>query len=114
VNRLCGGVLPCLGIVEGRRRKDIPLGGGNTLSSHQPDEILFAIPAVRNFAAELDLEEGRNTLLLTVAADGYMDQGMVKAKLPENLEVTVRFAKVNPFANRAKRRMHTAGMRCCR
>jgi hypothetical protein len=43
-----------------------------------------------------------------------MDHGMVKAKLPENLEVTVRFAKVNPFANRAKRRMHTAGMRCCR
>ncbi len=105
----CGGVLPRLGIVEGRRENDIPLGGGNALSIHRLDEIMFAIPAVRSFAAELNLGGGRSTLLLTVDSDGYIEQRMLKAKLPDNLEVDLRYGRVDPFANRAKRRIHMIG-----
>lgn len=103
----CGGILPRLGRVEGRRENALPLGGGRTLSIHQLDELLFALPAVRGFEAGLHREAGRNSLLLTVEAEVELDEEALMDRLPSGLEVRVRYAEASPFSHRGKRRIHT-------
>ncbi len=108
----CGGILPRLGRVEGRRENDLSLSGGGTVSIHQLDEMIFALPAVRGFNAVLRREGRRDILSLTVDADEPIDQGALRARLPGNPAIEVQYAEVNPFVPRAKRRIHAAGREC--
>jgi len=101
----CGGTLPRLGRVEGRRENAIPLGGGASLSIHQLDELVCAMPGVHGFQAGLRRAGGRITLELTVAAEGPLDPDRLRAGLPPGLAVEVRYAEVSPFADRGKRRI---------
>jgi len=104
----CGGILPRLGKVEGRRENDLLLAGGETISIHRLDELMFALPGVRTYEAGLRSEGGRDILSLTVDADGRPDLETIEAGLPAGLEIEMRYAELNPFAPRAKRRIHAA------
>jgi len=102
----CGGLLPRLGGVAGRRENTLPLGNGETLSIHQLDDLVFALPSVRAFEARLGREGGRPTLLLTVEALGELDTKALAAQLPNILNLQVRYGGVNPFSRRGKRCIH--------
>lgn len=102
----CGGLLPRLGRVEGRRENALPLGNGQTLSIHQLDDLVFALPPVRAFEARLGREGGRPTLFLTVEALGELDTKALAAQLPSILNLQVRYAEVSPFSRRGKRCIH--------
>ena len=102
----CGGVLPRLGRVEGRRENELPLGNGESLSIHRLDDLLFAQPPVRAFEAELERTEGRPRLVLTVDAQGPLDRDAVAARLPSGLELAWRRSALDPFASPGKRRVH--------
>ncbi len=106
---LCGGLLPRLGRVEGRRENALPLGNGQTLSIHQLDDLVFALPAVRAFEARLNREGGQSTLFLTVEADQHLDQEALATRLPSTLGLRMHYAKVSPFSRRGKRRIHVDG-----
>ncbi len=99
----CGGLLPRLGRVEGRRENEIECTGGETLSIHRLDELLFALPEVRNFRACLRWGGRRDTLLLRVDASGPVDTGHLSRRLPAGLAVVVESAEIPPFAGNAKR-----------
>ena len=105
----CGGILPRLGRVEGRRGNDLPLGEGRTLSIHALDELLFAMEGVRNFEAHLETRGERPALTLTMDAAGPLDPEALRARLPGPLEVRLRYAEVSPFARRGKRRLSWDG-----
>ena len=100
----CGGVLPRLDRVEGRREGRLPLPGGASLSIHQLDEIVFARPEVRAFEAEVT---GSHHLRLTVDSSRPLDPGDLAARLPAGLAWELCYREVNPFARRAKRRLRT-------
>jgi phenylacetate-CoA ligase len=102
----CGGLLPRLGRIEGRIESNIPVGGGQTLSIHQLDEIIFADPVVRGFDALLTHEGEGSTLHLTVDAYNCLDLASLAAKLPEGLGIEVKYGKADPFSHRGKRRIH--------
>jgi len=102
----CGGLLPRLGRIEGRFGSNISVGNNKTLSIHQLDEIVFADKNVRGFEALLKVEGERNTLHLTVDACGFLDTATLVAKLPRGLHIEVKYGKTDPFAHRAKRRLH--------
>ncbi|HWQ30410.1 MAG TPA: phenylacetate--CoA ligase family protein, partial [Negativicutes bacterium] len=59
----CGGILPRLDRVRGRSTNTIRLENGESISIHDLDEIMFAVPGLMNYSAKL---VGRNSLLLTV------------------------------------------------
>ncbi|HNX97339.1 MAG TPA: AMP-binding protein [Candidatus Aminicenantes bacterium] len=101
----CGGVLPRLDRVLGRAENEIPLRGGESLSIHRLDEVMFAFPAVRGYTAELLRENGREVLRLTVAAGRALAPAEVSARLPGGLEVELRYGAVSPFPMREKRRI---------
>lgn len=103
----CGGILPRLGRVEGRRENELLAGPGGTLSIHRLDELIFAQHEVRAYEAALDFEGRQATLCLTVEADGQLEQETLLANLPKGLALHVRYAGTSPFSNRAKRRIHT-------
>lgn len=81
----CGGVLPRLGRVEGRRDTRILLGSGASLCIHELDELLFAAPTLRGFEAELRRAKGGDVLILTIDACRHLDEGYIKAGLPSTL-----------------------------
>ena len=101
----CGGILPRLGRVEGRRENGILLCGGSELSIHLLDEVIFAMPGVRGFEAALGREAGKDTLRLTVHTDQPLEWPSLAALFPGEIEILVRYAEVNPFSNRAKRQV---------
>ena len=102
----CGSTLPRLGRVDGRRENDILLSGGKTLSIHQLDELLFAIPEVRGFDAELRREGDGSLLSLTVEADRGIEPALAAAAPLGGVAVEVRYAEVDPFPIKGKRRIH--------
>jgi phenylacetate-CoA ligase len=108
----CGGILPRLGRVEGRWKNDLPLNQGQALSIHQLDELLFAVPALRGFEAGLRREGDRNTLFLTIEADGVLEEDALAAQLPTALDLQVRYADASPFSRKGKRRIHADGGAC--
>ncbi|MDR3671404.1 MAG: AMP-binding protein [Holophaga sp.] len=103
----CGGDLSLLGRVEGRRENAIALGGGATLSIHQLDDLICAMPGVRGFNAGLGRKGGRPALRLTVASDRPLDLARLAEALPEALAVEVGYGEVDPFAQRGKRRIRS-------
>ena len=108
----CGGILPRLGRVEGHKENDIALGDGQTLSIHQLDELIYAIPNVRAFKASLCCEGDRSTLLLKVEAEGVLDEEALTAQLPAEVNLQMRYTEVSPFSHRGKRRIHANGEQC--
>lgn len=67
----CGGVLPRLDKVMGRLENTILLPGGNAISIHRLDEVLFACENVGDYAAEL---AGGQQLNLTIAGNADLDE----------------------------------------
>ena len=103
----CGGMSPRLGRIEGRYENDIPVGGGQFISIHQLDELLFADPAVRSFRASLVQAVGKNRLLLSIDSKESVDRTGLTAGLPGNLEISVEYGRIDPFSCRGKRRIQT-------
>lgn len=95
----CGGMLPRLGRVEGRRDNDINIGNDQTVSIHKLDEIIFAIPTVRSFYATLK----NKTLHLTIDSVDSLNQTFLKSNLPSELQIEIAYTKVDPFMKRGKR-----------
>jgi phenylacetate-coenzyme A ligase PaaK-like adenylate-forming protein len=100
----CGGPLPLLGPVEGRRDQAIRLEGG-TLTLQALDDRVYAQPGVRAFSAVLRRGRGPDRLVLTVDGDRAVDPDLLRTAVPEGLAVTVRRGTVDPFASRGKRRI---------
>jgi len=102
----CGGLLPRLGRIEGRISSSIKVDNSNTLSIHQLDEIIFANPIVRGFEASLKNDGENKTLQLIVDANGTIDLDSLKVKLPNGINIEVKYDKADPFSHRAKRRIN--------
>jgi phenylacetate-CoA ligase len=98
----CGGSLPRLGRVLGRYENQL---GSGTLSIHQLDEWLFAMPAVRAFEAGLRIEANQQYLQLAVESTNTLNERALAAQLPNGLSLQVRYAEVSPFSRRGKRRI---------
>jgi len=101
----CGGELPRLGRVEGRRENLIGLRGGGRLSIHALDELLFGIPSVRGFQAALRLEAGRERLVLTLDSSSAVDPDALRTLPLEDGQLELRYARLEPFTGGAKRRI---------
>jgi hypothetical protein len=94
----CGGPLPLLGPVEGR------LGAGAP-SIGQLDDLLCAQPGLRAFTAGLRRGGDRPVLVLTLAADPPVDPAILEPVLPPGMGLELRYAPLDPFADRGKRRI---------
>jgi phenylacetate-CoA ligase len=101
----CGGVLPRLGRVEGRRETDVQPGHGPTLSMHRLDDWLFAVPGMRAFSASLRTCGAEHTLELAVDADPPVQEAAVAAWLPDGVRLQIRQSMIDPFAGGTKRRL---------
>ncbi|MEI7597639.1 MAG: DVU_1553 family AMP-dependent CoA ligase [Bacteroidota bacterium] len=101
----CGCNLPQLGKLEGRIESTIPIGNDGTISIHLLDEIIFANSFVRGFNAALYLEANKNTLLLTIDSTDTIDFSAIKDKLPQELNIKIKYDSVDPFFTRRKRRI---------
>lgn len=102
----CGGTLPRLGRVTGRRENDLPLGDGQVLSIHRLDDALFGIPSIQAFTATLDRSRPRPLLTLTLETNGPVDANLLAESLPPNLETVLVHGDASPFTWRGKRRIH--------
>lgn len=100
----CGGVLPRLGRVGGRRENDLSLGDGPALSIHRLDDQLLGMPQVHGFTASLD--RSRSLLTLAVEAEGPVDTDVLAETLPRGLDLVLTYGEASPFARRGKRRIH--------
>lgn len=100
----CGGTLPRLGRVEGRRENDLPLRDGPALSIHRLDDRLLGMPQVRAFTATLDRD--RSSLTLSIEAEGPVDAGVLAEILPVGLQLVLTYGEASPFTRRGKRRIH--------
>ena len=98
----CGGILPRLDKVMGRRANMIFLESGMYLSIHELDEIMFAISGLKDYRAKL---MGGKELNLTVEADRELDEKNLTQKLPPCLEIKIEYAQVGPMEFTGKRRM---------
>ncbi|MFZ4462993.1 MAG: DVU_1553 family AMP-dependent CoA ligase [Bacteroidales bacterium] len=103
----CGGSLHRLGRIEGRIDNVFPVEDGKTISIHQLDEILFADPSIRCFNASLNNEGRKYTLQLTIDSNGLLDLSTLAAMLPQGLKIEVKYASVDPFSHRSKRRIYS-------
>jgi phenylacetate-coenzyme A ligase PaaK-like adenylate-forming protein len=100
----CGGPLPLLGRVEGRRDGDIALDGG-LLNMRGLDDLLCSQPGVSFFTAGLRRGTGRAVLVLTLAADHPLDPALLAPALPPGVDLELGYAPLDPFAHRGKRRI---------
>lgn len=94
----CGGILPRLDKVMGRSSNTIPLKNGRSINIHVLDEIMFAIPGLRGYNAEL---ADSCELLLTVDTSFELDEGLLQKKLP--CDVRIGYDRVAPFNGKGKR-----------
>jgi phenylacetate-coenzyme A ligase PaaK-like adenylate-forming protein len=104
----CGGPLPLLGRVEGRRDQAIPVPGG-VLTQALLDDLVYAQPGVRGFTTALGRDGDISRLELTVDAEQPLDPEAIQASLPRGLALSLRHAALDPFANRGKRRIRIIG-----
>ena len=101
----CGWTGPCLGRVEGRRENQLTLPGGGVMSIHQLDELMFEFEGLRGFEARLERLGDRERLFLVVDAQGQVDREALASGLAPGIDIDLRYAAVDPFVNRAKRRI---------
>lgn len=70
----CGSVLSRLGRVEGRLDGAVSIGRGHALTIAELDEVLFAVPGLFNYSAEVVRSEGKERLILSVYAGAAVDE----------------------------------------
>jgi phenylacetate-coenzyme A ligase PaaK-like adenylate-forming protein len=106
----CGGILPRLDKVMGRYANAIPIEGAGHLSIHRLDEVVFAVPGVRNYSAKLIISDRGNVLSLTVDATNNMDRdrflGYLNKSIARGVSLQVCYARVSPCTGTAKRRIY--------
>ncbi len=102
----CGSTLSRLGRIEGRYENDIPVYGNKTISIHQLDETLFAIPGIRSFDASLKNEEERRILHLDIDAGKGIDTELIRSNLPFDSGIKINLCKKDPFTHRGKRNIN--------
>jgi len=98
----CGANLPQLDKVTGRWANTISLPNGGSISIHQLDEIMFAIPGLRGYQAQLPAD---GELVQTVDSQEPIHLDELAKDLPAGLPVQVRYGKVQPFTGAAKRQI---------
>lgn len=107
----CGGVLPRLSKVRGRRGGAL-LAGGAEIRIEELDEIMYAIPGLRGYRAELAEEGERIKLRLTVDSAPSASQALIFSQLAAYLggltDADVRFGELPPSQGRDKRRIFQA------
>ena len=103
----CGGPLPLLGRVEGRRDQVIILEGG-PLTLPMLDDLVYAQPGVRGFTAALERGGGPPRLVLTVDGERALDPEVIRAGLPGGVVLAIRYGELDPFASRGKRSIQIA------
>lgn len=105
----CGGVLPTLDKVTGRRCDSISLDNGVRLSISQLDEVVYAHQAVRGYEPELTRVGGAQVLVLTVDAEPRLRRedfaAYVAGSLSPGIGIQVKYASVSPCAGSGKRRI---------
>ncbi len=99
----CGGILPRLDKVMGRSANIILLENGESISIHDLDEIMFAIPGLVGYTTKL--AQG-NLLTLTVDAQFELNAKLLAKKLPRDIEIIIEYGSVAPFAGKGKRRIY--------
>ncbi len=103
----CGGILPRLDKVMGRYANTISLKGGEGLSIHKLDEVMFAVPGIRNYGAKLIVSDRADVLSLTVEAVQDLDSSRLSSYIKTNLacsvDIRISRAQVSPFTGAAKR-----------
>ena len=95
----CGSILPRLDKVMGRRENLIFLPGGDVMSIHRLDEILFGCQGLKDYEAEL-------AGYLTI--EGNIDPEQIRQVLGQewrNLEIELSSGTVNPYRGSAKRKI---------
>lgn len=86
----CGSVLPRLDRVLGRISEEITLESGRTVTIAALDDLLFPLPGLAAYTAELVTEDGRDLLILTL--DGPVPPGTAAGVLAPALGIRVRVA----------------------
>ena len=105
----CGGILPRLAKVRGRFCNAISAGGFE-IKIETLDEILYAIPELLGYQAEIADEDGRKTLSLAIdtatpVAEEYV-ASRLRASLNDTIDLAIRFEELPPSIGRTKRRVH--------
>jgi len=106
----CGSLLPRLGTIEGHTENNIPVGGGHSLSIHQLDEMILALPRVRGFDASLRFKHEIPILSLTIDSSERPDLNTLAANLPPNVRLELNYGSADPFSRRGKRRIHISDL----
>ena len=105
----CGSLLPRLGTVEGHFENNILTVSGSSLSIHQLDELIFALPYVHGFDASLRFEHERPILSLSIDATERLHHDTLASMLPPGTRLEVKYGKADPFSQRGKRRIQFPG-----
>lgn len=104
----CGGTLPRLAKVRGRFCNAISLDGVE-IKIETLDEILYAIPELLGYQAEITDESGRKTLSLTIDTAVPLAEEHVasrlRIRLKDAIDLAIRFEKLPPSIGRTKRRV---------
>ena len=82
----CGSPLPRLDTIVGRYANLIPLAGGGVISIHQLDDVLFGIPEILGYTAEL--HSGRD-LRITARLCEAVNPGRLAKRVEEQLQLPV-------------------------
>jgi phenylacetate-coenzyme A ligase PaaK-like adenylate-forming protein len=105
----CGGILPRLGKVMGRYANTIPIEGAEPLSIHKLDEIMFAVPEIRNYSAKLIISSRANVISLTVDTLQDLDSSRlseyIKTNFRSDIDIRISRSLVTPFTGAAKRQI---------
>jgi phenylacetate-coenzyme A ligase PaaK-like adenylate-forming protein len=105
----CGGILPRLDKVMGRYANTIPIEGAKPLSIHKLDELMFAVPEIRNYSAKLIISSRANVLSLTVDTVQDLDADRlseyIKAYFGSGMDIRISRSTVSPFTGAAKRQI---------
>ena len=106
----CGGLLPRLGRVQGRLSGLIALGQGRTLTVQGLDELLYSLPQVRNYRAELDRKRSPSRLRLTLDVLGSIEEGplrrLLRDSLGDRLRIELLFRELPLSGDGKKRSLH--------
>ncbi len=102
----CGCVLNRIGKIEGRYENNISVLNNKTINIHQLDELLFSNPAIQNFQASLKNKDGKHTLFLSIDANESVNLDTLTTKLPKEIEIEVRYDRIDPFHHRGKRKIN--------
>jgi len=105
----CGGSLPRLGKVVGRRSNIISTSGGGQLSIHQLDEIMYRRPEINNYSARLVYSESKPVLELVVDSSHCKGEreliGYILGSLECDVEIKLSFGNLKPDQGFEKRRI---------